>query len=127
MKKIMIKMVFLLATLLLLSGVSFANSAGSCNCYEITYTNLDDSTYSGIQYTRICLDYENHNGFWDICDLSLFPGLTMKGLVHSDPCAPTYFKFHGDHNYMITGIWSGGSSYRYTFRGHKTDESNCNP
>jgi len=118
--KTMVKLAVLCTALLLLTGIAFAQV--DCECYKITWTDVDNPADSGWDYSEICLDYENHAGTIDSCDLSLFPGSIVQGLLYNCPCV-AYFKFHGNDNNVITGKqWCVG---RFTFWGHIVDFSNC--
>jgi len=121
--KTMLKLAVLCAALLLLTGIAFAQ--GDCECYKITYTNLDNPTDGGWEYDEICLDYENYTGTLDICDISLFPGLITQALLYDCPCVG-YFKFHGSDNNVVIGEEYCEDLERYTFWGHITDYENCN-
>jgi hypothetical protein len=123
--KTMVKLAVLFATLLLLNGIAFAQ--GDCECYKITFTSSDNPALSETEYDPICLDYGNHNGTFDICDVSLFPGLITQGLIYGSCDCIGFFKFHGNDNNVITGEAYCGLGIRETFWGHITDESNCTP
>ena len=125
--KIILKLAVLLAVLLLLTGVSSAQPAGYCTCYEITATNLDDSSLNDHGFMELCLDYENKSGtIENLCssmDLSLFFGpLGIQALGYGKGCVG-FFKFHGSDKNVVTIIFYDG--YRYTIWGHKTDWVNC--
>jgi hypothetical protein len=118
--KTMVKLGVLFAALLLLTGVVFAQ--GDCECYEIFFTNLDNP-FLLTATEEICLDYENHTGTWAGCDLSLFSGSITQGLIYDPTCCPTYFKFHGNDNNVITA--EQACPERYRAWGHITDYENC--
>jgi len=118
--KMMVKSAVLMTMLLLLTGVAFAQ--GDCECYKITFTDLDNPASETV-YEEICLDYENHTGIWAGCDLSLFPGLIMQGLIYDPSCCAVHFKFHGNDNNVITAEES--CPERYMAWGHITDYENC--
>ena len=123
--KMMVKMAFLFATLLLLTGVAFAG--GNCACYEIYDTDLDYPEYSSYGPWEICLNYGDHSGTFGPNDLYLFfDGLSMQALSYnpSNNCT-TYFKFHGHNNNVLTGMEYCDTIGRFTLWGHITDYDNC--
>ena len=117
MKKTIVKLAIFFAVSLLLTGIAFAQV--DCECYKITYTDLDNPAYTSSDWNEICLDYENHSGTFDGCDSSLFTGSITQGLMYgcSQYCV-LFFKFHGEDNNVITGEEICGSD-RFTFWGHK--------
>jgi hypothetical protein len=121
--KITVNLMVLYATLLLLTGVAFADGVTSCECYKINYIGLD-VVYTGTQYYPICLNYEEHSGTSDGCDLSLFDGLS-KQVVATCPGCVAFFKFHGEDNNVLTGMEYCETGGRLLLWGHKTDPSNC--
>ena len=116
--KMIVKFTVLSATLLLLTGIAFAQ--GDCECYKVNFTDLDNPAGGKTVYEEICLDYANNAGVFGMCDLSLFPGLITQGLVYGCPCV-AYFKFHGYDNNVITGEAHCDMGDRYTFWGHITN------
>ena len=62
--KMMVKLTVLLATLLLLTGVSFAIEL-DCYCYSVTCTNLDNGTVIGDHPVEMCFNYEDQIGTFD--------------------------------------------------------------
>ena len=124
--KAVVKLVVLCATLLLLTGMAFADGGTYCACYKIDYFGLD-LVYTGTQYYPICLNYEEHSGTSDGCDLFLFDGLSNQVLATCPGCV-AYFKFHGQDNNVLSGMeYCGGTGGRFILWGHKTDPSNCQP
>jgi hypothetical protein len=126
--KMMVKLAVLFATLLLLTGAAFAQSF-NCNCYEVTLTDLDGSPDTWTEFVEICFDDDNV-GHTDLCGESelymFFDSMREQALTyHSNAgVCVAYLKFHGDDQYVVTGIVFGEG--RATFRGHKTDEiSKC--
>jgi hypothetical protein len=125
--KMMVKLAAVMATLLLLSGVAFAQ-AYECDCYDITATKVDDPSVKENFFEVVCIDYAEVKGF--TCGpapnmvLSLFfDSMKDQGLGYTDNCWK-YFKTHGDDHNVVTGI-SYCYGNRYTFWGHKTDIENC--
>ena len=120
MKK-MVKIAVLLATLLLVTGVSFA---GNCwqECYEVTVTDLDDptNTHTGCIYINF-FDNTMESPFGT--DMSLFfDSMKEQVLIYddSDPSCVGYVKFHGDNLYIIKGIgYCEGE--RHNIKGHQID------
>ena len=132
--KMIVKLAVLLATLLLLTGISFASfgcaDANYCECYKVTATDLTDPAGSWEKDWKLCFNFDDAhecgnivyptNGL-SIMYLSLFfdaMNQTMAGMTAS-------FKFHGDNLYVLTGelYCSGGDfcgtpGHRYTLRGH---------
>ena len=118
MKK-MVKMAVLLATLLMLTGVAFADE-----CYEITCTGLDYQfelthnvyfdTDSG-SFDGLCATSGNMSLFYDSMNLqAIMQGSSIDG----------YLKFHGDDFHVLKGIvyCMGG---RFKVRGHIIDYDEC--
>ena len=131
--KMMVKLAVLFATLLLLTGVSFAYD--DCDCYEVTATEVDNPTHTHTASVGICFDYGNESGHVDSplgpINLSLFfEPLGLKILAYpggtSSPLGACVgaFKFHGSDNNVITGIGFCDED-RWTLWGHRTEESNC--
>ncbi len=115
------KLAVLLATLLLLTGVVYADN-GCGGCYEVTVTDLDDptNTHTGCIAIDFCSG-EMYSPFGT--DIVLFFD-SMKeqalGYSDSDPSCVGYFKFHGDHQYILNGIgYCEGE--RHNIKGHKVD------
>jgi len=127
MKK-MIKIAILLATLLLVTGIAFAGSIGSCSCYEAVWTDLDDNTSTPYCCEYICINEGNNTGQWGGMDLYLFfDSMNKKVLGYSsngDICT-AYWKYHGDDYSIINGIHKCSNSHRLAFRGVKTDLDKC--
>jgi len=121
--KAIVKLAVLFATLLLITGVAFAQE--DCECYKITLTSLDNPPNTENAYEEICLDYENNTGAFETCNSALFPGLITQGLVYDPTCCKGYFKFHGNDNNVVTGEFICMGTGRYTFWGHITDRTNC--
>jgi hypothetical protein len=118
MKK-MVKMAVLLATLLMLTGVAFADE-----CYEITCIGLDYDfqlthnvyfdPYNG-SFNGLCATQGGMSLFYDSMKLqAIIEGSSIDG----------YLKFHGDDFHVVSGIvyCMGG---RFTVRGHKVDYDEC--
>jgi hypothetical protein len=130
MKK-MLKLTVLLTTLLLLTGVSFAEP--QCDCYEVTYTNLDDPTQVPPEPSSVRICYSGYpvGTVEGLCSqppyqdplFMFFDSMNEQALTSRESCV-AYLKFHGDDQYVLTGLTFGGV-YRYTIRGHKVDESEC--
>ena len=128
--KMMVKLAVLFATLLLLTGVAFAQpTMGDCDCYEITATDVDNPTNTHTETVNVCLDYEVTNG--RVCtpaepyDLQLslfFEALGLKVLAYNKGCVGS-FKFHGSDRNVVTGIGYCNGNTRWTIWGHKTDKA----
>jgi hypothetical protein len=131
--KIMVKLIVLFATLLLLTGVSFADD---CACYKVRGTALDVPG-TDTSFVRICFDYGDNIGeIYGMCPSLCAPreplfmffdsmnehALTSYAVGGITRCV-THLKFHGDNQYVLTGIHFNG--FRWTLRGHKTDDSYC--
>jgi hypothetical protein len=119
--KTMVKLAVLITTLLLLSGVSFAQPCDSA-CYEVTVTDLDDltNTHTGCIYINFCEGTMDSPFGTDM--VFFFDSMKEQALVYSDsdPSCVGYLKFHGDWQYIITGIgYCVGE--RHKIRGHKVD------
>ena len=138
--KMMVKLAVLLATLLLLTGVSFADF---CQCYEVNATDLDNAENSCTRNVAICFDFGPHAGLFitlppgttRLMVLSLFfEGLNpkMTGALALDSGA---FQFHGDPwfnvvtgEYFSSGLNLGtrfcGSNqpHRYKLSGHVQED-----
>ena len=118
---IMLKLTVLFATLLLLTGVSFAQEYPCEACYEVTATDLDDptNTHTGCVQLDFCAGTMN-SPFGT--NMSLFFDSMRKQALGYDPSDPScvgYFKFHGDDLYIIKGIgYCEGE--RHTIRGHQS-------
>jgi hypothetical protein len=128
--KTMTKLVVLLAALLQLTGVAFAE----CDCYEFSFTFLDGPPGPYPGPVRICFNGDNvgeiYGLTYNLCDsgdpiIMFFDSMREQALAsHTSPPNVAYLKFHGDNQYSVTGIVSGDG--RYSFRGHKTDSEYCN-
>ena len=131
--KTMVKLAVLLATTLLLAGVAFA--IPPCECYEINWTSLSEPGNSGIFYSEICFDYDNEGSVDYFCTppgyssplYMFFDSMNKEAITYSNEYGQciVYFKFHGDHNHVVTGI-EAHYGYRAEFRGHQVDMENCN-
>ena len=129
--KMMVKLTVLLTTLLLLTGVAFAND---CYCYEFIFTFLDGPPGPNSGPVRICFNGYNvgeiYGLTYNFCDppdplFMFFDSMREQALAsHTSPPNVAYLKFHGDNQHSVTGIVSGDG--RYSFRGHKTDSAYCN-
>ena len=60
--KMMVKLTVLLATLLLLTGISFADD---CRCYSVTCTNLENGMVISDHPVQMCFNYENQEGTYE--------------------------------------------------------------
>lgn len=122
MKK-MVKVAVLLATLLLLAGVAFADE-----CYEVTCTNVDTGEKL-IHNVRIDPEYnENEGRFHGFCgvsgDLVTFYDAMKLQAIAVEPPVQAYLKFHGDWYHVVTGIvYCYGT--RWDVRGHIVDYGEC--
>ena len=129
--KMMVKMAVLFATLLLITGVAFAQS-WDCNCYEITATEVDNPGHTHTATIEICLEAGNESGYTCFPDglisLSLFfePTFLNKKILayvtaqNSLGICVGSFKFHGSNKNVITGIgYCDGD--QWTIWGHKTE------
>ena len=105
--KMMVKLAVLFATLLFLTGVSFADF---CGCYEITATDVDNPEDSCTRSVNMCFDESG------ILIAPPSPPLTAKAMLlteFSGGLSPIIigngltdwasFKFHGDWFNVITG------------------------
>ena len=124
--KTMAKLIVLLATLLLLTGVAFAVNGEHCSCYAITLTYLENPENNGTIPVYICFDSDNVGTISDLChgsDLYMFfdsmNEQALTSLSNAGFCA-AYLKFHGDNQYVVTGIIVNDTG-RATFRGHKVE------
>ena len=127
--KMMVKLVFLIATLLLISGIAFAGA--DCSCYEIIKTDLEDPSHTWADFVEICFD-EDNVGHTDLCGgtemYMFFDPMREQALTYhsNEGVCLAYLKFHGDDQYVVTGILFGYGGLRTTFRGHKIDDiSKC--
>ena len=124
MKKI-VKMAVLLAALLLLTGVAFAD-----DCYEVTCTNLDNGEKL-THYVKIWPDYSENEGRFDgFCGeagdmVTFYDAMKLQALAFSTENNPlAYLKFHGDYFHVVTGIvYCNGT--RWDIRGHIVDYELC--
>ena len=129
--KMMVKLAVLFATLLLLTGVSFAIECNFNECYEITATEVDNPSHTHTGFVMICLDYDAKAGeagspigsinlslFFQPLGLKIlaYPGGTPSPL---GDCVGA-FKFHGSDNNVITGIGFCDED-RWTIWGHRTE------
>ena len=130
--KMMVKLAVLLATLSLLTGVTFADD---CACYEVSGTALDVPA-TDTSFVKICFDGDNIGEIYGLCSrlctppeplFMFFDSMNEQALtsfaVDSITRCVTYLKFHGNNQYVVTGLVVSGD--RWTLRGHKTDDSNC--
>ena len=124
--KMMVKLTVLFATLLLLTGVAFAQYY-DCDCYEVTATEVGNLTHTHSESVEVCLDYGDKKGFvcapdpYDL-DLSLFFQPLGLQILAFNEGATGFFKFHGSHNNVLTGIgYFGLDNTRWTLWGHKTE------
>lgn len=119
MKK-MVMMAVLMATLLLLAGVSFAQPCGVC--YEATVIDLDDptNTHTGCIGIDFCSG-EVYSPFGTDM-VFFFDSMNDQALGYSDsdPSCVGYIKFHGDHLFILKGIgYCEGE--RHEIKGHQID------
>ena len=129
--KTMVKLAVLFATFLLLNGVALACYTNNY-CYEVTATNLDDPEDTETLFAR--LSYDCVSGIIQIPspallgNMSVFFDSSRDQALGYDPLNPScvgYFKFHGDDQYVITGIgYCDGR--RWKLRGHQVDLDNPN-
>jgi hypothetical protein len=136
--KMIVKLAVLYAALLFLTGVAFA--ASPCDCYEVTATPLDGPNIEPSEpfYVKICFDNGDNegtiSGLCSVCDenndsLIMFfnsmseQALTYHSFVNSNCVA--YIKFHGDNQYVLTGLRFIDVDGRTTIRGHKTETIYC--
>ena len=122
--KIMLKLAVLFAALLLLSGISFAQTPLiSCQqCYEVTVTDLDDSTNTHTGCIRIDFCFGDMVSPFGTDMVLFFDSMKEQALGYDseDPSCVGYFKFHGDWQYIITGIgYCEGE--RHNIKGHRID------
>jgi hypothetical protein len=126
--KMMVKLAVLLATLLLLTTVAFAQSFDYFACYEITYTNLDNPDDKETIFAGFIFDFEANEGYFEgICgesgNLSLFfDSMRKQALAYSIYGSVAYLKFHGDWLNIVTGIAYCNGNSRYEFKGHQSDK-----
>jgi hypothetical protein len=119
MKK-MVKIAVLLATLLLLTGVAFADCY---ECYEVTVKDLDDptNTHTGCIAIDFCSG-QIYNSPFGTDIVLFFDSMKEQALIYddSDPSCVGYVKFHGDYGYIMTGIgYCEGE--RHNIKGHQID------
>jgi hypothetical protein len=131
MKK-MVMMAVLMATLLLLNGVALACYSNNY-CYEVVATNVDDPEDTETLFAR--LSYDCVSGIIQIPTPPLSGNMSVFfdsmneqalgfGQGEAEGCVG-YFKFHGDDQYVITGIgYCDGR--RWNLRGHRVDSDNPN-
>jgi hypothetical protein len=123
--KMMVKLAVLLATFLLLTGVAFAQEiiARPCFvCYEVTVTDLDDPTHTHTGCVGISFCSGEMISPFGTDIVEFFDAMKEQALGYSDsdPSCVGYFKFHGDWQYIITGIgYCEGE--RHKIRGHQID------
>jgi hypothetical protein len=140
--KIMVKLEILMAILLLLTPVAFAD--GPCYCYKIDFTELDEPA-NDTSFVKICFDHGDSIGeIYGICSrlcappellYMFFDSMNEQALtsyaVDSVTMCMAHLKFHGDNQYVATGIHYNGFNFgsRWSFRGHQTEmyHCNCNP
>ena len=125
--KTMVKLTVLMATLLLLTGVAFANG-GPCYYYEYVWTDLNPPFTSDTSCTELCFNYGDHTGTYsNFCgsgDLVLFfDPMNKQALLYATGIYPEvgYIKFHGDSLHVFTGIEYCEYNGRFQIRGHKVD------
>jgi hypothetical protein len=131
--KIMVRLIVLMATLLLLNGVSFAN--GDCYDYEYIRTNLDNPDNQITDCIELCFNEGDNSGTYaNFCGGSgnlvlFFDSMNTQALLYSTSPGPHmeigYLKFHGDWLHVFTAIIycsNPGGNYRYGVRGNKADE-----
>ena len=108
--KIMVKLTVLMATLLLLTGVAFAQPSDDCSCYEITCTNLDTGSVVADHLVVLCFDMGEKDGsFTGLCNAEgqmclFFDSMKKEALAYSETNPYGYLKFHGDHLYVVQGM-----------------------
>jgi hypothetical protein len=126
--KMMVKLAVLFATLLLLTGVSFAADCDDY-CYEVTTTDLDDPTHThtGCIALQFCDDNTGYIYGPFGTNMSLFFDSMKDQVLGYDPLEPScvgYFKFHGDNLFILKGIgYCKGE--RHEIKGHQIDCSTC--
>jgi hypothetical protein len=132
--KMIVKLAVLLATLLLVAGVSFAGpqTFDCCKCYEITATEVANPQHTETGLVGICLNYETMMGiaYSDIgeLDLALFYNKESDSLNilaaqdNSLGICLGAFGFRGHHDKYIIGIGYCDST-RWTLKGRQSD--NC--
>ena len=75
--KMMVKLAILFATLLLLTGVAFAQPiSGDCDCYDITATEVGNPTHIHTEFVEVCIDYGDKKG--KVCLFGPEPGTVEK-------------------------------------------------
>lgn len=124
--KPMVRLIVLFATLLLLTGVSFAN--GDCYYYEYVYTNLDREE-TDTWCAELCFNSGTYSEFCESGNMILFfDSMKKQALLYSTNTTPPYqevgyLKFHGDQLHVFTGIFycTGAFQERFFVRGHKVD------
>jgi hypothetical protein len=130
--KMMVKFVVLIATLLLLTGVSPAINGEDCYYYETFYINLDNPSDTANDYCwQLCFKQGEPSGTYaSFCwsgDLVLFfDSMNEKALLYYPGGAGAvevgFLKFHGDRLFIFNGIISCGEGYRYEVKGHRVNE-----
>ena len=125
--KMMVKLAVLFSILLLFNGLAFADYG--CYCYEVTNTDLEDPSHTWTGFVEICF-HEDNVGHTDLCGETemymFFDSMRDQALTYHSNAGVclAYLKFHGDDQYVVTGIVFGEG--RATFRGHKIDDiSKC--
>jgi len=122
--KMMVKLAVLIATLLLVTGVSFAANCWQY-CYEVTVIDLDDptNTHTALIGLSFCDDNTGTITSPFGTNMSLFFDSMRDQALGYDPSDPScvgYFKFHGDDLYIIKGIgYCEGE--RHNILGHKSE------
>jgi hypothetical protein len=122
--KMMLKLAVLLATLLLITGVSFADG---CYWYEITWQFINfpedpDFKYACIQ---LCFDYDNTGKIDGVCeftDIALFFNSMRDQALAYGGGGVLHLKFHGDDQFVVTAIGQCPPNPRFKLWGHKVIE-----
>ena len=122
----MVKLAVLLATLLLVTGVAYADW---CGCYEITCTDLDSDTVVANHPVVICYDPWGDNEFYfnGLCNsegttISFFDAMKDQLLVYDGSGNLGYLKFHGDYQHVVKGI-GYCAGHRWELKGHEVEDS----
>jgi hypothetical protein len=134
--KIVVKLAVLITTLLLVTGIAFAGPGGSCYCYDINATSLDFPGETGTSSIIICFDYDNEGSVYGMCSppwtsgdplYMFFDPYKKEAITYADSygICTVYFKFHGDNNHVVQGLFYFNIEGRWEFRGHQVDMENC--
>ena len=117
----------LFATLLLLTGTTFARN---CYCYKTLATNLDNPADSETihPYPVLCFNDDNTGDIFTSFGMGhmslFFDSLLKQALGYEDGCVG-YFKFHGSELDVLTGIgYCDGD--RWMLWGHRIDRNDPN-